>query len=51
MTEKQLRDRVTIQRAHGSGQYKVTITFRNRYYSCYSNNSEALGQFRQRVAT
>ncbi len=40
MTEKELREKVTIRRMQ-QGCYKVTINFRGREYSCQSHNSLA----------
>lgn len=40
MTTKELREKTNIQWC-GYGQYKVTITYKGREYSCHSNNSPA----------
>ena len=40
MTTQQLRERTRVEWC-GYGQYKVTITFRGKQYTCKSNNSLA----------
>jgi hypothetical protein len=40
MTTKELKDRITI-RFSGYGNYKVTIEFRGKQYTCTTNNSLA----------
>lgn len=40
MTTKELRDRTRVERC-GYGQYKVTIIFRGKEYTCHSNDSIA----------
>ena len=40
MNEKKLRERVNVQRVQ-HGQYKVTITYHGKEYTCLSNNSLA----------
>jgi hypothetical protein len=40
MTTKELKDRITI-RFSGYGNYKVTIEYRGKLYSCTSNNTLA----------
>ncbi len=41
MTTKELRQKVDVRHAHGYGQYRVTINYRGKYYTCYSNNTLA----------
>lgn len=41
MTLKELKERVRVQRNGGHGQYKVTIQFKGKEYTCGSNNSLA----------
>lgn len=41
MTEKELRERVEVCHAHGYGRYRVTISYRGKYYECFSNNTLA----------
>lgn len=40
MTLKELRERTRVEWC-GYGQYKVTITFHGKEYTCHSNNSLA----------
>lgn len=41
MTLKELKNKVTVTRWHGYGQYKVRIIYRGKEYFCHSNNSMA----------
>ena len=41
MTLKELENKVRISRASGHGQYRITIEYRGREYSCLSNNTLA----------
>lgn len=41
MTLKELENKVSISRAGGHGQYRITIEYRGREYSCLSNNTLA----------
>jgi hypothetical protein len=41
MTLQELKQRLRVERDGGHGQYKVTIFYRNKYYTCHSNNSLA----------
>lgn len=46
-TTKELQSLVNIRPAYSSqGQYVITITYRGRYYSCHSSNSNAYDYFK-----
>ena len=40
MTEQELKDRIKVE-WKGYGSYRITIKFRNKFYSCISHNSLA----------
>lgn len=46
MTYKELQYKIVSIHIAGSGSYKVTIEYRNKVYSCVSNNSMAYDAFR-----
>ena len=46
MTTQELQDHIVSIRWNGYGAYRVTIEYRNNFYSCHSHNSMAYDAYR-----